>query len=149
MIFRSLISLVVQQFFVPVITFLCLLATAPISSSPDSTGVYSGTLVSCIAGFGLGFLVKKFLPRMAEEGRLIWVLPAALFTLAFCSDLFRRDFSYARKVFFSPEGEGEVGLAFVLITLPTYSCIAYSIAASSHVLNFLKKPKRIFGSSRL
>ena len=126
----------------PIIAFLCLIATASsFSKDVDPTGVYWGTFVSCIVGFALGLLVKKVLPRIAEDGRLIWVLPSILLTMVFCSELFRKDLAHALKEFFFPGGEGEEDLLFVLATLPTYSCIAYSIAASSHLLNFLRRSR--------
>jgi hypothetical protein len=96
-------------------------------------------IVSWTIGFLLALLINKVWPQVAEDGRLIWVLPSVLLMMAFCSELFRKEFLHVLKEFFFPTGGGEENLVFVFATVPTYSCIAYSIGASSRMLNFIRK----------
>jgi hypothetical protein len=77
--------------------------------------------------FFLAILVQRIFPGAIVSGRRIWVVPVFLLALALCWDLAQFSFSYALAEFFYPGPDGESGWAFVVMTCPTGSAIAYSL----------------------
>jgi hypothetical protein len=121
-----------QQFCVPVIAIFCLAGTAsvPQSFSPGTAPPAAienawGMIVACSVGFLLAFLINHISPKMAEDGRLIWVLPSILLTMSNFSELFHQDLPHVLRECFFPRPDENLFFGFA--TLPTYSCIAYSI----------------------
>ena len=75
-------------------------------------------LASC-----LGYGICTIRSYWHETARFVWMLPAAVFSYWFLNDATDYSAHIAIRDFFGPEP------LFILITLPTASCCAYSLAA--------------------
>jgi hypothetical protein len=125
----------VQQFCVPLIAFFCLSATeialrslSPgITPPPRLTEDVWEMVVAWGVGFLLAVLANRFIPRWAADGRFTWILPSAILIMAICAELSRKGPPEVVSGFFYPDNKNEENLVFSLATLPTYSCIAYSL----------------------
>jgi hypothetical protein len=129
----SFLPWVVQQFCAPFVTFLAVVSTSGVpralnfgQATPALENWWTLAITS-IVGFVLGFLVNRLFPRVAEDGRLIWILPLVTLALFVISDLLRKNNADVLNGYFFPHGEGEDGIAFVLFTIPTLACISYTI----------------------
>ena len=124
----------VQQICVPVVVFFCLIAD-PISRA-FSPGELHGprlaeniwaTIVAWGVGFLLAVIAAQFVPRFAEDGGFIWILPSVFLIMGICSELPRKGVVRVLSGLFYPDNVGEENLLFVLVTIPAYSCFAYSL----------------------
>jgi hypothetical protein len=77
--------------------------------------------------FLLAIVLRRIFPGAVIFGRRIWVIPVFLLALGFCWEVAQFSFSYAFAEFFYPGPGGEGQWAFILMTCPTVSAIAYSL----------------------
>lgn len=93
----------------------------PISRHLDEVAIALGMLSGPLWGF--------YVPRARDYAiaRWTWVIPVALFALAFKSELRVTALARASAIFFNPP-PGDEGLG-LLITLPVASSVLYSIGA--------------------
>ena len=79
-----------------------------------------------VLGLVSALLVRRWLPRAAATGRWIWVLPTSVVFSGFIWELAHFGMATVLAEFSYPK-EGEDAWLVVLLLLPAYSCIAYSI----------------------
>lgn len=79
-----------------------------------------------VLGLVSALLVRRWLPRAAATGRWIWVLPTSVVFSGFIWELAHFGMATVLAEFSYPK-EGEDAWLVVLLVLPAYSCIAYSI----------------------
>jgi hypothetical protein len=119
------IAFIVQQILIFPITFLL---TGPImriygssltnSHGPDGRSNIPDAVVCAIVAGTLGFGLASFRKTLAHSGCWIWVLPTTLFIWAILGD--------GPNPFFYATAANE-GLGVMFFTLPTFSCIGYSL----------------------
>ena len=90
-------------------------------------------------GFFLGLAMHKVFPRAARTGRWVWFLPVFVSLVFFIGDWIHFSFAYVVSEFFS--GTGEDGWGVIFDTLPTCSCILYSIAMALAAAHLRRKVK--------
>ena len=131
----SFLAFLLQQLFVP-LTSLLILAIIPAVPWRFVRAGVSGQLVevtrcmvvSAVAGFVLGSVVRRLFPRVRSGGKWIGVLPVILMVWALLSDTFTFSFAKAFAELFFPGPDGEGWWAFALLTCPTISTLSYSVA---------------------
>ncbi len=96
-----------------------------------NSGAAFGLVVNgFIAASGIlwGYVFSPKLSKGATLAQWTWVLPTALFTVIYFSEIRVLGFRAASSELFYPAGKSE-GLGVVIFTLPTWSAIAYSLGA--------------------
>jgi hypothetical protein len=82
------------------------------------------------AGWTLSFffavLIRRIVPEAEAAGRRIWMIAVSLLALAFGVEAIGISFGRAFSDLFYPGSDGESQGAFVMMTCPTISAIAYS-----------------------
>jgi len=87
-------------------------------------------VVACGSAFLFAFMFHTAIPRSAEVGRWVWVLPSGFFAWMFVRDVIKFGLFYAFGECFNPFQRGEDALAFLLATCPTCAAVVYSISMS-------------------
>jgi hypothetical protein len=122
----SLAAYAAQQFAAPLVPSIAVFIFPPILDLPYG-GHLGGLAIALGAGFLLGRLVRKHLATAAEGGRWVWVIPSLLMSAGLLHDSIHFSIRYSLAEFFWPGPEGEAWLAFMLMTIPVFSSIGYSI----------------------
>lgn len=124
----SILAYGVQQFAAPLVPLIAVLIFSPVFGILPGRAQFIGDLLFGLSiAFLLGRTVRAHRPETAEAGRWVWVIPSFVFLAGLISDSVHFKFRYALKELFYPSTEGEAALAFVLITIPVFSSIGYSI----------------------
>lgn len=126
----SLLAYGAQQFAAPLLPLLAVLIVSPLFSAlPDSEVLLIGNLVfALIVAFSLGRFARDHFPTAAEGGRWVWIIPSLFMSAGLVHDAVQFSMGYCLREFFFPAPQGEAGLCFLLITVPVFSSICYSIA---------------------
>jgi hypothetical protein len=126
---------IAQQFAVPLILFLAAVATDKIPKIAGANfeerwvfELWWDVFVFCCGGFILGVLTQWLFPRFASMGLWIWVLPSIGMIAAFISDVRVFPLNEVLSELFYPGPNGEAWWVAMLVTFPSLSCIAYSLA---------------------
>jgi hypothetical protein len=131
----SFLGWVIQQIAAPIPLVLWALLVSPLESSiapwiGQSRNTFDFFLylpVGWTLSLLLAIVVQGIFPGAAVCGRRIWVVPVCLLALAFCWEGVGFSFRQAFAILFYPDPDGESQWAFVLMTCPTVSAIAYSL----------------------
>jgi hypothetical protein len=103
-------------------------AVAPwLQVSRDGFDLFLYLPIGWTLSFRLAMLVQRIFPGAIASGRRIWMVPVFLLALAFCWDVAQFSISFAFAEVFYPGPGGESQWAFLLMTCPTVSAIAYSL----------------------
>jgi hypothetical protein len=83
-----------------------------------------------LTGFGLGRLVKHWLPRMAQSGgAIVGVAPTLVLIFALLNE-FRMGNYKIESYFIARPGMGGEGWGIIFLTIPAVGCCFYSLAAA-------------------
>jgi hypothetical protein len=83
-----------------------------------------------LTGFGLGRLVKHWLPRVTQSGgSIVGVAPTLTLIFALLNE-FRRGNYRIDSYFIARTGMGVEGWAIIFLTIPAVGCCFYSLAAA-------------------
>ena len=103
-----------------------LLATG--SNGPSAVANAIGYTLCGLTGYGIGRLVKHWLPRLARSGgKFVWVLPALVLIFALLNEL-RMGSSRIGSYFIARPGMGGEGWGIIVVTIPAVGCCFYSLA---------------------
>ena len=131
----SYTSFLFQQALVPIVGFLAVAFTSDVPRAftfgiPNPTlENFWGTLIALLLPFCAALIARRAAPRLSKDGRLIWAAPISLVMLCLIGDSVRSGFKSTIANYFNPQ-IGEAGWVFVLLLIPTYSCVAYSFGVS-------------------
>lgn len=85
-----------------------------------------------VVAFVFGAALNRTIFKRSSVGRFVWIFPLALLVLAIASDLYYRRSLYEILISYIVElhpGRDVGSVLISLLTYPTISCLAYSLAA--------------------
>ena len=105
-----------------------LLATGANGASAVANGL--GYALCGLTGFGLGRLVKHWMPRVAQSGgTIVGVAPALVLIFALLNE-FRMGNYKIDSYFVARPGMGGEGWGIIVLTIPAVGCCLYSLATA-------------------
>ena len=105
-----------------------LLATGANGSSTAANAL--GYALCGLTGFGLGRLVKHWMPRVAQSGGIIVGIAPALVLIFALLNEFRMGNYKIDSYFIARPGMGGEGWGIIVLTIPAVGCCLYSLAAA-------------------